>query len=242
MSHLRLGVNIDHVATIRNARGGAHPDPVRAAIMAAESGADGITAHLREDRRHISDEDILRLKAEISLPLNLEMAATEEMLAIALRTSPHAACIVPEKRAEVTTEGGLDVVAQQEYLLPFVEQLRDAGIRVSLFIDANIRQIEAAKAVGADIIELHTGSYCHQTGWARKKELEAIVHAAMLADNLGIECHAGHGLSFDTVQPIAAIPVMRELNIGHFLIGEAIFTGLDAAIERMRGLMDAARA
>lgn len=241
MKYLRLGVNIDHVATIRNARGEAHPDPVRAAIIAAESGADGITAHLREDRRHISDNDIIRLKAEISLPLNLEMAATEEMLTIALRTRPNAACIVPEKRAEVTTEGGLDIVKQQALLLPYVQKLQDAGIRVSLFIDPDTAQIEAAKKVGADIVELHTGSYCHKIGQAQADELEQIRKSAFLAEREGIECHAGHGLSFDTVTPIAAIPVICELNIGHFLIGEAIFSGLGTAIGHMRTMMDKAR-
>lgn len=241
MSHLRLGVNIDHVATIRNARGGLHPDPVRAAIIAAQSGADGITAHLREDRRHISDNDIARLKAEIALPLNFEMAASEEMLTIALRTKPHAACIVPEKRAELTTEGGLDVLNHTQHLLPYVHHLRNADIRVSLFIDADLQQVEAASIIGAEIVELHTGSYCHKTGKARQAELAKIQEAAAYAISLGLECHAGHGLDFDTVKPIAAIPALKELNIGHFLIGEAIFTGLENSIRHMRALMDTAR-
>lgn len=236
--HLRLGVNIDHVATIRNARGGIHPDPVRAAIIAAESGADGITAHLREDRRHISDNDIARLKAEIALPLNLEMAATPEMLEIALTTLPHAACIVPEKRAELTTEGGLDVRAGKALLLPMIQRLKDKGIKVSLFIDADDAQILTSKEIGADIIEIHTGRYCHVTGSARAQELARITKAAQLAVSIGLECHAGHGLAFDSVQPIAAIPELTELNIGHFLIGEAIFVGLSEAITTIRTLMD----
>lgn len=239
--HLRLGVNIDHVATIRNARGGAHPDPVRAAILAAESGADGITAHLREDRRHISDADIARLKDSIDLPLNLEMAATDEMLAIALKTKPHAACIVPEKRQEVTTEGGLDVAREEAALAPFVGKLLEAGIRVSLFIDPAPEQVEAAKRLNATIVEFHTGTYCHAEGSAREKELQRIRAAVKQAHALGIECHAGHGLAFDTVKPIAAIPEIVELNIGHFLIGEAIFSGLKESIRTMRKLMDEAR-
>jgi pyridoxine 5-phosphate synthase len=240
-SPLRLGVNIDHVATIRNARGGIHPDPIRAATIAAASGADGITAHLREDRRHISDRDIARLKAEISLPLNFEMAATPEMLAIALSTRPHAACIVPEKRAEITTEGGLDVVAGRALLQPFIARLKEQEIKVSLFIDAEEQQIAAANELGADIVELHTGQYCHMNGEHRARELERIRHAARLAVEAGLECHAGHGLAFDTVSDIAAIPELSELNIGHFLIGEAIFSGLSEAINTMRTLMDAAR-
>jgi pyridoxine 5-phosphate synthase len=238
---LRLGVNIDHVATIRNARGGRHPDPVRAAKLAAAAGADGITAHLREDRRHISDGDIDRLMAEISLPLNLEMAATEEMLAIALRHKPHAACIVPERREERTTEGGLDAAGQFEHLKPIVQQLSAAGIRVSLFIEASLKQLDAAKALGAPVIELHTGRYCETVGAEQVVELERIRNAAIHAETLGLECHAGHGLTFDTVAPIAAIPTVVELNIGHFLIGEAIFGGLDGAIRRMRALMNDAR-
>lgn len=239
---LRLGVNIDHVATIRNARGGGHPDPVRAARQAAEAGADGITAHLREDRRHISDDDIERLSAQIDLPLNLEMAATGEMLGIALRHKPHAACLVPEKREEVTTEGGLDVAAQHRHLAPVVRSLVDAGIRVSLFIDPEPVQLHVAKALGAPVVELHTGAYCDAEGADREAELARIVHAADYAADLGLEVHAGHGLTFDTVSPVAAIPGIVELNIGHFLVGEAIFSGLNSAITRMRSLMDKARA
>ena len=240
---LRLGVNIDHVATIRNARGGPHPDPVRAAIMAAEAGADGITAHLREDRRHITDHDIDRLMAEIALPLNLEMAATEEMLAIALRHRPHAACIVPERREERTTEGGLDAAGQIAHLKPMVAALGTAGIRVSLFIEADPRQIEAAIKLGAPVVEFHTGAYAHAEGAAAAAaaELKRISDAAALAARNGIEPHAGHGLTYDNVAPIAAIPQIRELNIGHFLIGEAIFTGLDESVREMRARMDAAR-
>jgi pyridoxine 5-phosphate synthase len=241
MEKLRLGVNIDHVATIRNARGGAHPDPVRAAQMAASVGADGITAHLREDRRHISDADIFRLKAAIELPLNLEMAATPEMLDIALKTRPNACCIVPEKRQEITTEGGLDVVRDSEYLKPYVDRLLDENIRVSIFVDPEANQIEAAHALKATIVEIHTGMYCHATGQSQLKELKRIQAAAALSHTLGMECHAGHGISFDTVGPIAAIPQIVELNIGHFLIGEAIFTGLENAIFEMRRRMDAAR-
>ena len=239
MSRLRLGVNIDHVATIRNARGGPHPDPVRAALMAAEAGADGITAHLREDRRHITDADIDQLMAEIPLPLNLEMAATEEMLEIALRHRPHAACIVPERREERTTEGGLDAAGQYDHLAPFVSRLSDAGIRVSLFIEADPRQIEAAIRLKAPVVEFHTGAYAHASG--SQHELRRITDAAALATKNGIEPHAGHGLTFDNVMPVAAIPQLTELNIGHFLIGEAIFTGLDASVRRMRELMDGAR-
>lgn len=238
---LRLGVNIDHVATIRNARGGLHPDPVRAAHMAAAAGADGITAHLREDRRHISDRDIERLANEIALPLNFEMAATEEMVAIALRHRPHAACIVPEKREERTTEGGLDVAGQFDGLKPLVGRLVDAGIRVSMFIEADPKQLDAAKALGAPVIELHTGAYCDAEGAERDRELARIVAAAAHADAIGLECHAGHGLSYDTVKPVAAIRSVMELNIGHFLVGEAIFVGLDASIRHMRRLMDEAR-
>ncbi len=238
---LRLGVNIDHVATIRNARGGGHPDPVRAAQLAAEAGADGITAHLREDRRHISDNDIDRLTREIKLSLNLEMAATEEMLAIGLRHRPHAACLVPEKRAEVTTEGGLDVVGGRDHLARFVDRLGEVGIRVSLFIDPDLAQLDMAKRLGAPVVELHTGAYCEAVAPVREVELRRLVAAAEHAEALGLECHAGHGLGFETVGPVAAIPTLVELNIGHFLIGEAIFTGLDSAIRRMRQLMDAAR-
>jgi pyridoxine 5-phosphate synthase len=244
---LRLGVNIDHVATIRNARGGRHPDPVRAALLAADAGADGITAHLREDRRHISDGDIARLSKEIDLPLNFEMAATEEMLAIALKYRPHAACLVPEKREERTTEGGLDVVRGHNMLRPFVGQLADAGIRVSLFIEPDRAALDAAVSLGAPVVELHTGAYCEawseDPGGARATaQLQRIVDAAAHAHAVGLECHAGHGLSFDTVGPVAAIPTIVELNIGHFLVGEAIFSGLESSITRMRALMDKVRA
>ncbi len=238
---LRLGVNIDHVATIRNARGGRHPDPVRAAQVAAAAGADGITAHLREDRRHISDDDIARLRAEIALPLNLEMAATGEMLAIAVRHRPHAACLVPEKRTEVTTEGGLDAAGGAAHLARFVQELGAAGIRVSLFIDPDERQLDAAVRLGAPVVELHTGAYCEAAGAVRERELRRLVTAAEFAEERGLECHAGHGLGFDTVGPVAAIATIVELNIGHFLVGEAIFCGLDGAIRRMRDLMDEAR-
>jgi len=241
MTRLRLGVNIDHVATIRNARGGRHPDPVRAAHMAAAAGADGITAHLREDRRHISDRDMERLANEITLPLNFEMAATEEMVSIALRHRPHAACIVPEKREERTTEGGLDVVGQFAGLKPLVGRLMDAGIRVSMFIEADPKQLDASKALGAPVIELHTGAYCDAEGEERDREFARIKAAAAHAEAIGLECHAGHGLSYDTVKPVAAIPSIMELNIGHFLVGEAIFIGLDASIRHMRRLMDEAR-
>ncbi|WP_347717741.1 pyridoxine 5'-phosphate synthase [Sphingomonas sp.] len=240
-NRLRLGVNIDHVATIRNARGGAHPDPLRAAEAAARAGADGITAHLREDRRHITDADIDRLMARIALPLNLEMAATPEMLAIALAHRPHAACIVPEKREERTTEGGLDAAGQFDALRPFVEQLAAAGIRVSLFIEPSERQIDAALRLAAPVIEFHTGRFADASGDERATELKRIADAIALAAKNGIETHAGHGLTFDNVAPIAAIPQLAELNIGHFLIGEAIFTGLEASVARMRSLMDAAR-
>ena len=239
---LRLGVNIDHVATIRNARGGGHPDPVRAARLAAEAGADGITAHLREDRRHISDRDIERLSREIDLPLNLEMAATEEMLAIALKHKPHAACLVPEKREERTTEGGLDVRRFYGELEVPVRRLVDSGIRVSLFIEADPAQLDAARKLGAPVVELHTGAYCEAEGSARKRQLERLVAAAAHAAVIGLECHAGHGLTYDTVTPVAAIPTVAELNIGHFLIGEAIFVGFESTIRRMRQLMDEARA
>jgi pyridoxine 5-phosphate synthase len=238
---LRLGVNIDHVATIRNARGGRHPDPVRAAHLAAAAGADGITAHLREDRRHISDGDIERLANEIQLPLNLEMAATAEMVAIALRHRPHAACIVPEKREERTTEGGLDVVRGFDHLKPLVARLVEAGIRVSMFIEPDPAQLDASKALGAPVVELHTGSYCDHEGAERDRELARIVAAAAHAEAIGLECHAGHGLTYDTVKPIAAIASIVELNIGHFLVGEAIFVGFDASIRHMRALMDEGR-
>lgn len=240
-NRLRLGVNIDHVATIRNARGGDHPDPVRAARLAADAGADGITAHLREDRRHITDEDIDRLMAEIDLPLNLEMAATEEMLEIALRHRPNAACIVPERREERTTEGGLDAARKREGLAPFIDRLGAAGIRVSLFIEPSEEQVEAALRLGAPVVEFHTGRYAHCDGDERTRELGRIVSSAALATKNGIEAHAGHGLTFDNVVPVAAIPQLAELNIGHFLIGEAIFTGLQASVRHMRELMDSAR-
>ena len=238
---LRLGVNIDHVATIRNARGGDHPDPVRAAQIVAAVGADGITAHLREDRRHIRDGDLARIQAATGLPLNLEMAATEEMLAIALAHRPHAACIVPEKREERTTEGGLDAAGQHNRLAPMVSRLADEGIRVSLFIEADERQLEAAIRLRAPVVEFHTGEYAHATGEERARELKRIADMAALAAKNGIEPHAGHGLTFDNVQPIAAIPQLAELNIGHFLVGEAVFVGLAEAVREMRELMDAAR-
>jgi pyridoxine 5-phosphate synthase len=238
---LRLGVNIDHVATIRNARGGDHPDPVKAALLAVEAGADGITAHLREDRRHIRDGDISALMSALTVPLNLEMAATEEMLEIALRHRPHAACIVPEKREERTTEGGLDAAGQIDALTPIVGALGAAGIRVSLFIEADPAQIEAAMRLKAPVVEFHTGRYAHVEGQERADELRRIVDAAALATKNGIEPHAGHGLTFDNVDPIAAIPQLAELNIGHFLIGEAIFGGLKESIQEMRRQMDLAR-
>ncbi|MDG1115589.1 MAG: pyridoxine 5'-phosphate synthase [Flavimaricola sp.] len=245
-SSLRLGVNIDHVATVRNARGGDTPDPVRAARLAEETGADGITAHLREDRRHISDRDIERLMETLTLPLNFEMAATAEMQAIALRHRPHAVCIVPEKREERTTEGGLEVAREENQLAHFIAPLREAGCRVSIFIAADRRQIEAAHRIGAQVIELHTGAYCdaHAEGdfATRDRELAKMREMAALAHDLGLEVHAGHGLTYDCVQPVAALPQVMELNIGHFLIGEAIFLGLGPAIAEMRRLMDAARA
>jgi pyridoxine 5-phosphate synthase len=238
---LRLGVNIDHVATIRNARGGDHPDPVRAAEIVAAVGGDGITAHLREDRRHIRDDDLARIQAATSLPLNLEMAATDEMVAIALRHAPHAACIVPEKREERTTEGGLDAAGQHNHLAPIVSRLNDAGIRVSLFIEPDARQIEAAMRLKAPVVEFHTGRYAHAEGEDRAAELRRLADAAALAWKNGIEPHAGHGLTYENVVPVAAIPQLAELNIGHYLTGEAIFTGLEAAVRRMRDLMDEAR-
>ncbi|WP_294174495.1 pyridoxine 5'-phosphate synthase [uncultured Sphingomonas sp.] len=238
---LRLGVNIDHVATVRNARGAGYPDPVRAALLAAEAGADGITAHLREDRRHITDEDIARLSAELPVPLNLEMAATEEMLAIALKHRPHAACIVPERREERTTEGGLDAAGQHNHLAYFVDRLGAANIRVSLFIEPEPAQIEAAIRLGAPVVEFHTGRYAHLAEEEQAAELKRLADAAALATKNGIEPHAGHGLTFENVVPVAAIPQVRELNIGHFLVGEAIFTGLEPSVRRMRDLMDSAR-
>lgn len=240
-SKLRLGVNIDHVATIRNARGGDHPDPVRAAEIVAACGGDGITAHLREDRRHIRDEDIAALKRELKIPLNLEMAATGEMLAIALKHKPHACCIVPEKREERTTEGGIDCIGQHNRLKPIVTALVDAGIRVSMFIEPDRKQVDAARALGAPVVELHTGAYANNLDDARAKILKHIHHATEFGADIGLEVHAGHGLTFDNVKDIAAIPHIRELNIGHFLIGEAIFTGLENSIRRMRTLMNEAR-
>ena len=238
---LRLGVNIDHVATVRNARGGDHPDPVRAAFAAAAAGADGITAHLREDRRHITDDDIARLSDQLTIPLNLEMAATDEMLAIALRHRPHAACIVPEKREERTTEGGLDAAGQHNHLQHLVSELGRVNIRVSLFIEPDPRQVEAALRLGAPVVELHTGRYAELDGEAQAAELRRLADAAALAAKNGIEVHAGHGLTYDNVAPIAAIPQVRELNIGHFLVGEAMFVGLVQSVRRMRAAMDAAR-
>ena len=245
MEHLRLGVNIDHVATVRNARGGDYPDPIRAAKLAEEAGADGITAHLREDRRHITDGDIEGLMEALSVPLNFEMAATDEMQAIALRHRPHAVCLVPEKREERTTEGGLEVAQDENRLAHFIAPLRDAGCRVSIFIAADPRQIEAANRIGAQVIELHTGAYCDAQAEGqletRDAELERLRDMATFAHGLGLEVHAGHGLTYDTVTPVAAFPEVRELNIGHFLVGEAIFLGLTPAIAEMRRLMDAAR-
>ena len=243
---LRLGVNIDHVATVRNARGSAYPDPIRAAKIAEEAGADGITAHLREDRRHISDADIDGLMEHLTLPLNFEMAATPEMQAIALRHKPHAVCIVPEKREERTTEGGLEVAREENHLAHFIAPLADVGCRVSIFIAADQAQIEAAARIGAAVVELHTGAYCdfHAEGAFDKRdvELQRLREMATFAHELGLEVHAGHGLTYDTVAPIAALPEIVELNIGHFLIGEAIFMGLDPAIRQMRQMMDDARA
>ena len=250
MHTLRLGINIDHVATLRNARGGDNPCPIRAAQLAKDAGADGITAHLREDRRHIKDHDIERLKNEIDLPLNLEMAMTDEMLAIALRTKPHAVCLVPEKREEVTTEGGLDAVKLEKQLTPFVKKLQDNGSRVSLFIDPITTQVEAAKRTGARVVELHTGAYAHEVSSLRAQRsnpagspqsLHDLAMTATLAHSLGLEVHAGHGLNYDNVSPIAAIPEIAELNIGHFLIGEAMFMGLKNAIIRMKRILHDAR-
>ncbi len=242
---LRLGVNIDHVATVRNARGSVYPDPVRAALLAERAGANGITAHLREDRRHIADADIARLMDQLTVPLNLEMAATGEMQQIALRHVPHAVCLVPERREERTTEGGLDVAAEEDRLARFIAPLREAGCRVSLFIAAEPAQIAAAARIGAPVVELHTGAYCdfHAEGRnaERDAELQRLTEMAAYAASLGLEVHAGHGLTYDTVGPVAALPEIRELNIGHFLIGEAIFVGLDAAIREMRRRMDQAR-
>ena len=246
LGKLRLGVNIDHVATVRNARGSAYPDPLRAALLAQEAGADGITAHLREDRRHIGDADIEALMAGLSIPLNFEMAATGEMQAIALRHKPHAVCIVPEKREERTTEGGLEVAREENRLAHFIAPLREAGCRVSLFIAADAAQVEAAARIGAEVVELHTGAYCdlHYEGRfaERDAELERLREMSTLAHSLGLEVHAGHGITYETVTPLAAFPEVMELNIGHFLIGEAIFVGLPAALAEMRRLMDEARA
>jgi pyridoxine 5-phosphate synthase len=243
---LRLGVNIDHVATIRNARGGRHPDPVRAAKLAIEAGADGITAHLREDRRHISDDDIARLKAALTKPLNLEMAPTPEIIAIALRTRPHAACLVPERRAERTTEGGLDAAGTRAELAPKIAALREAGIRVSLFIAADPAQINAAAEMGAPVIEIHTGAWCHALFDRQREQIDAewrrIREGARLAKSLGLEVHAGHGLDYGSAETIAALPEIVELNIGHFLIGEAVFTGLEQTVRAMRAAMDRGRA
>jgi pyridoxine 5-phosphate synthase len=245
MTPLRLGVNVDHVATVRNARGVAYPDPMRACEIALAAGADGITMHLREDRRHIVDADIESMARWNRLPLNMEMAATEEMVEIALRVKPHAVCLVPEKRQEITTEGGIDAAKMHNHLAPMVRRLSDAGIRVSMFIDPDTRQIEASKSLGAPVVELCTGAYCEAVLAGDEsliaQHLEAARSSAAAAAKVGLEVHAGHGLTYDNVKPIAAIPQIRELNIGHFLIGEAIFTGLDPAIRRMRALMDAAR-
>jgi pyridoxine 5-phosphate synthase len=242
MLPIRLGVNIDHVATLRNARGGAHPDPVAAALKAMEGGADGITAHLREDRRHVHDTDIFALKTEVPLPLNFEMAATGEMLAIALKVRPNACCLVPEKRQELTTEGGLDVIAQGHMLTDYVRRLQDEGIRVSLFIDPDTAQAEAAKKIGADIVEFHTGRYCEYTGTERQMELERLRLAITFAHALGLECHAGHGLSYDNVEAVASISEVVELNIGHFLIGQSLFIGIEEAVRQMKRMMTESRA
>ena len=242
---IRLGINIDHIATLRNARGGKHPDPLRAAKLAVEAGADNITAHLREDRRHIRDEDIARLTAAALAPLNLEMAVTPEMLAIALAARPHACCLVPERRQELTTEGGLHVASQIGTLTPFIAELRSAGIQVSLFIDPEFEQIEASSKVGADAVELHTGTYCRAAiegdGTALRRELKRLVDGARAASRAGLEVHAGHGLDYDNVVSVASIPEIVELNIGHYLVGEALFVGLYDSISRMRALMDGAR-
>jgi pyridoxine 5-phosphate synthase len=245
MTRIRLGVNIDHVATIRNARGGAHPDPLRAAKISALAGADGITAHLREDRRHITDHDIERLRREIALPLNLEMAATDEMVAIALKHKPHACCIVPERREERTTEGGIDAAGLHNRLAPYVRALGSAGIRVSLFIEASKIQLEAAASLRAPVVELHAGAYA-EAGFAgadalQSRHLSALAEAAREGKAMGLEIHAGHGLTYDNVTAVAALPEIAELNIGHFLIGEAIFTGLEASIRKMRSLIDQVR-
>jgi pyridoxine 5-phosphate synthase len=241
MPKLRLGVNIDHVATVRQARGGSHPEPLRAAVIAAKAGADGITAHLREDRRHISDSDIEALRLELHIPLNLEMAATDEMKTIALRHLPHACCIVPENRQERTTEGGIDAAGQQVRLTPIVRELVEAGIRVSMFVEPDKRQLDASRALGAPVVELHTGTYSNAEGAEQQRLLEKVREAARYGASIGLEIHAGHGLTYENVKPIATIPEIRELNIGHYLIGEAIFVGLEASIREMRRLMDDAR-
>jgi pyridoxine 5-phosphate synthase len=241
---IRLGINIDHIATLRNARGVWHPDPVRAAKLVVEAGADNITAHLREDRRHIRDDDIKRLAAAGLAPLNLEMAVTQEMLAIALATRPHACCLVPERREEITTEGGLDVASQTGTLTPFVAALKRGGIQVALFIDPDLEQIEASRKVAADAVELHTGTYCTAAadgGLSRDRELQRLVAAARAGAKAGLEVHAGHGLDYDNVVPVASIPEIVELNIGHYLVGEALFVGLAESVSRMRALMDGAR-
>lgn len=234
MRQVRLGVNVDHVATLRNARGGSHPDPVAAAVLALDSGADGITLHLREDRRHIRDDDLRRLVETISAPINLEMAVTDEMLGIALKSKPHAACLVPERRQEVTTEGGLEVAMHVEAMRPMIAKLLDAGIRVSLFIDPDERQIDAAAALGAPVVELHTGTYAQCRGHDQSRELERLQRAARAAGDAGIECHAGHGLTFENVSAVASIPDVVELNIGHFLVGEGVFLGLKDAVAKMK--------
>ncbi|MGR3660022.1 MAG: pyridoxine 5'-phosphate synthase [Paracoccaceae bacterium] len=245
LGRLRLGVNIDHVATVRNARGGAYPDPIRAAKLAEEAGADGITAHLREDRRHISDADIEGLVEVLTVPLNFEMAATDEMQAIALRHKPHAVCLVPEKREERTTEGGLDVARDENRLAHFIAPLREAGCRVSIFIAADLAQVESAARIGAEVVELHAGAYCDAFTEGRLEDSEAelakLREMSAVAHDLGLEVHAGHGFTYDTVKPVAAFPEVMELNIGHFIIGEAIFRGLTPAIAEMRRLMDEAR-
>ena len=235
---IRLGVNIDHIATIRNARGGSHPDPIDGAILAQKSGADGITIHLREDRRHIRDEDLLRLKKHIKLPINLEMAGTEEMLKIAIKTKPHAVCIVPEKRQEITTEGGLDLIKNQQNLAKIIKKIRQHKIRVSLFIDADFKQIDMAKKLQADIIEIHTGEFCNLIGVEQNREFQKIKKCVEYASGLGLECHAGHGLNYQTAKKIAKIPQIYELNIGHFIIGEAIFAGLDKVIKKMKKILE----
>jgi len=241
MNRIRLGVNIDHVATIRNARGGLHPDPVRAALLAVDAGADGITAHLREDRRHISDRDIDRLMAELTVPLNLEMAATDEMMAIALKHKPASVCIVPEKRLELTTEGGLDVAGGHNHLMPYVQKLHAENISVSLFIDPDEQQIRISKEIGADKVELHTGTYVEKTGVERAAELDRLRRGALLCERLDLEVHAGHGLNYETVGAVAAISQFTEFNIGHFLMGEAIFIGLEASLKQMKDIMDTGR-